>query len=146
MRNSDYTFFKGLHLELSNIRDDDERVLLSYKGENSPSPGFEKSIHRKDTYELIVNVKDIDNAYQVRTYGKYRGYTFGVFKLGKEGMVFIGTTDKAAYKKLNLTEVNQNWYGDDIQGTELDKIWEERTPTRGLPMPEGLERIKVVKS
>ena len=34
MKNSDYTIYRGFHLVLNDIRDDDERVLLSYQGKD----------------------------------------------------------------------------------------------------------------
>lgn len=140
MRNNTYTVFRGEHLMLSDIRDDDN-VLLSYIGDNCPFSDFTKSKHGVNRYVLIVEQKSINNAYKVRTMGKYRGYIFNIFsvEVGSLGMVFIGTSNEDVSSELNLLEINTNWYGNDIHESELDTIWEERTPTRGLPLPEGLE-------
>ncbi len=146
MRNNTYTVFRGEHLMLSDIRDDDDNVLLSYVGDDCPFSDFTKSKHGINRYVLIVEQKNINNAYKVRTMGKYRGYIFSVFSVegSSTGMVFIGTSNKDVSTELNLLEINRNWYGNDINESELDLIWEERIPTRGLPMPGGLE-TKVFK-
>lgn len=141
MRNNTYTVFREEHLILSDIRDDDDNVLLSYIGDDCPFADFAKSKHGINRYVFIVEQKSINNAYEVRTMGKYRGYIFSVFSVegGSNGIVFIGTSNKDVSTEINLLEINTNWYGNDINESELDTIWEERMPTRGLPMPEGLE-------
>ncbi len=66
-------------------------------------------------------------------------YSVFSVEVGSNGMVFIGTSNEDVRAELNLLEISINWYGNDINKSELDTIWEERMPGRELPMPKGLK-------
>lgn len=142
MRNGIYTYYKGYHLEIHTIRDDDEKVILNYKGERSPFKDFDKSRLEKNTFCRVIKKSDLKNAYAVTTYGLYRGVKVKVFQVAfaHDMIVRIATSDKNALNQLDMKEVNKGWYIKDIEKNELEKIWEEGTSIWDLPMPpSGLE-------
>ena len=149
MRNGIYTYYQGFHLQVTTIRDDDKSVILNYKDGICPFNNFEKSNQDDGTYNLIIDLKDLINAYYVKTLGLLKGYVFQVFdvKYTSEQIVRIGTNDRDKFISVTgLHESQKDWYIYDIQLFELDGIWEERTPTFNLPMPEGLKEKEIIKS
>src|SRR5258708_1651791 len=140
MRNGIYSYYNGYHLIVNTIRDDDENVLLSFKGKSNPFQDFDKSNFEEDTFERIIKRKDLKNAYNVVTYGIYKGYILKVFSVPNTPNYNVGlaTSDKDAYSILNFKEINIDWYMKEVNIDELSELWEERSPALGLPMPEGL--------
>lgn len=146
MRNGIFTYYNGFHLNVNTIRDDDENVLLSFKGENNPFENFEKSKFEENTFEFIIKKENLKNAYNVITYCFYKGYVLKVFSVPNTPnyKVWIATSDKNVYSALNLKQINIDWYMKEINIDELSEIWEERSPALGLPMPEGLKEKEFI--
>lgn len=148
MRNGIYTYYQGFHLQVTTIRDDDNRVMLNYKNGTCPFNDFVKSSHDDGTYYLIIDLTDLTNAYYVKTFGLFKGNVFQVFdvKYTSEQVVRIGTSNRDKFiSSTGLDESHKDWYIYDIQLSELEEIWEERTPTFNLPMPEGLKKKESIK-
>lgn len=147
MRNGAYTIYQGYDLIINTIRDNDDKVILTYKGEVCPFDNFRKDIDEDNAHYLIINIMDLTNAFFVKTFGIYKGYKFQVFDLkgGCEGSVRIGTSDRDAFNSATgLGDDSRHWYIQDIKKSELERIWEERTQVLDLPMPKGLELNKEI--
>jgi len=94
--------------------------------------GFTKyeDIELKDKMYKKVLTADVDNAYQVRTYCKYKGFSFFVesFHNGlytilplEEAMKYFNDFPKHGYDPVYTAKEN-----------EVEEIWEERTPKEGF--------------
>lgn len=147
MRNGVYIIFEGHHLPLNSIRDNDEEILIRYEGSYCPFAGFYKSRHEENVYYLKKKLDEIDKAYYVKTFGLYKGYKFEVFDRPSEigDLVRIGTRDNTAIENLKLSG-DKAWGFLDINKSELEKVWEERSPVYNLPMPEGIKALEEIKS
>jgi hypothetical protein len=131
---------------ITTIRDDDDNVLLNYKGPNSPFKDFDKSNFEEHTYCRVVKKKDLQNAYTVVTLGMYRGIEIKVFSdfNSRNDIVQLAGIHKDALLLMDFIEVNTNWFMKEVKKDELDEIWEERSSVWGLPMPQGLEAKKAI--
>jgi hypothetical protein len=147
MRNGIYTFYNGFHLEVNTIRDDD-RIILNYNDENCPFDYFIKSDQSENCYYLIIDLKELKNAYYVKTFGIFNGFSFQIFnvKYTSENIIRIGTNERDKFVlATGLNEIGKDWYIYDIRISELTKIWEERTAYFGLQMPDGLNDIEEIE-
>lgn len=148
MRNGIYSDYKGQTLEVKTLKDQDDKLILIFKESFCPFPEFEKSNFEEEGYFLIIDLKDLQEAYEVKTYGIYKGYKFRVFKLniiGEQELLRIISYEKDAFENLELLEINHGCYGEDIYIADLERVWEERISAFGLPMPKDVSKLKEIK-
>ena len=148
-----YVLYKGYEMDLwDNDRDGlpvEERMFgLSYDADSNPKlEGFWKDQydwggHIENKYRKGVYLKDLDNAFSIQTKALFKGYVFDVYTYYlKEKSIDLNTKDKAIAKELNFETDRAGM----IKLSKIEKLWEERTPSEyDLPMPKGLEKIKVI--
>lgn len=143
MRNGTYTIYQNLILGVkSNYAED---CLLWIEGKDCELKGFEKSKF-EDAWYKIIEWEEIKEAFAVKTFGIYKGYKFQLFDFGLDSnIISIGTKDIKASKNLHLFEVGDLWFMTEVKLSDVESIWEERTPALNLPMPKGVEKLFVIK-
>ena len=167
IRYGDYTLYKGYEMDLSESRDNypgEERLFgLSYDANSNPKlEGFWKDQYKhvdgriEKTYRKGIYLKDLDNAFVIQTKALYKGYVFDVnFSPPEPEENWLGLCiyDSEIAKKVGFTRSGtwsgKDMYREDITIDQIEKLWEERTPStynllNNLPMPKGLEKIKVI--
>ena len=161
IRYGSYTVYKGYEMDLSESRDnypgEEELFIVSYDADSNPKlKGFRKYKYDdgdgnvENEYYKGIYLKDLDNAFVIQTKALYKGYVFDVdSNLLKGELLCLLTKNEEIGKKLNFSELSNHYekssYIEDIKLKNIEKLWEERTPsTYDLPMPKGLEKIKVI--
>jgi hypothetical protein len=155
IRNGNYTIYNENDLKIFESRSEtlisDEEKIYSICYESNydlKNEGFEK-YPSENMFCKGVYLKELANAYQVKTMGLFNGFIFQIFNVTYtiDNIVRIGTNKRNEFNSAtNTVEENKNWYIYDIKISELEKLWEERTPTEyNLPMPEGLELYKEIE-
>ena len=153
IRRGPYTLYKGYEMKVTRNRDNypgEERLFgLSYDANSNPKlEGFWKDQYKhvdgriEKTYRKGIYLKDLDNAFIIQTKALYKGYVFDVYNyFSEEKSIALYTKNKAIAKELNFETDRAGM----IKLSNIEKLWEERTPsTYDLPMPKGLEKIKVI--
>src|ERR1051326_5004489 len=147
IRNGFYTTYRNLELKIFQSRSEDELpipeeekpFLLYCDGTPCPFSDFIKSTVNNSYYKKVYR-KDLDNAYSISTFAFLKGFTFSVRETETDpDEIDICTTDKNATNIIDLRKVEisptQYMYCARIKPQLLEKIWEERQPAFGLPMP-----------
>ncbi|MBL3656924.1 hypothetical protein [Fulvivirga sediminis] len=137
-RNGQYTKYKGFHLMIQTIRDDDDKIILIWIGKDCPLKQFyyEKA---EDGFVSIIDKNELTNAYLVKTFGYYKGYKFQIFSRSGSSEVSIATSELLAYQRLSLIKIAENWFGEDVMPNELESTWEEYFETLNLPLPDDIQ-------
>lgn len=139
MRNGIYTIYKGHHLPVHTIKDNDEQFLIRWDGESCPYSEFERSQHEKNVYFLTVSANSLTELYKVKTFGIYKAFQFQVFDYSPDpDKVFIGIKNADALNQLRLFG-DENWSFTDVDRDLISVMWETRTPVKNKPMPKGVE-------
>jgi len=150
-RAGNYTFFNHKTCKLYEQRHEShlakEEMQFSICYDISQQYGFE-NFHKHPFEEMLCKnfyAGEILNAFFVQTYGLYEGIKVKVFEYKPNpNLIYITTEDKIAFEKHSFCDMTGH-YGKDIKITDLEKLWEERSPSEyDLPMPKGLELIKEI--
>lgn len=112
---------------------------------DSKKEGFEKHPF-ENLYCKTVYLHELTNAFSSQTFACYKNIKVKVFGNKRDSkVVFITTTDRQSAEYLGLFNMG-NYFGKDVKISELDKLWEEYSPsTLSLPMPEGLPKERIVE-
>lgn len=138
MRFGTYTQFKGYDFRL--VKEIDHFKLI-FNGTECPLPNFIK--YTDNFYYMDIPISEIVNGFFVRTRCIYKSYEFDANTLIDGKYIGIVTDNKEAFENLNLEFRDRGVYQTEIKIHELEKLWEERTPSNfNLPMPVGIELIK----
>lgn len=140
MKNANFTLYNGFELQLS-ISVNNEYKLI-FRGANCPFGNFLK--YSDEVYVLPIEQAEISNAYLVETFALYKKFNFQVDRF-EDGKYRLTSSENEAFEKLQLHMVDRGWYDIWVAPEEIERMWEERTPT-GLefPFPEGLEKEQEV--
>lgn len=151
IRTGNYTLYNGLELQLFEdrsevpIRGDEQQYHICYQPDlNLAVIGFEKHPF-EDLFCKSTVREELNNAFFVQTYGLYKGVEIKVFAYRPDPQkAYITTEDKTAFAECLFVDMGSH-LGKEIAIKELERIWEERTPSQfNLPLPAGLELYKVV--
>jgi hypothetical protein len=136
-----YTKYKDYDLRLVEIS---SFYRVIYDGSNCPFEDFVE--YTKNVFYIDLLKEQILNAFSIRTYGIYKGYQFDVNQLNKDETIGIVTSDIQAYENLKLDFRDRGVYQKEVLKIELEKIWEEYSPSPlKLPMPDGLPKVRVLE-
>ena len=135
-----YTKYRGYDLRLAEING---LYRVIYDGSSCPFKDFVE--YATNVFYLDLSKEQVSNAFSVRTYGIYKGYQFDICQLNENDSIGVVTDDKRAYERLNLDFRDRGVYQKEVKINELEKLWEEFTPSKlNLPMPEGIEKKKII--
>ncbi len=161
VRNNTYTIYKN-HCVQVNVsrtetdrpvetpREEREYILSSDKGDLDTlfeEMGFQHSQH--GYFFKVLKFEQLTNAFQVATFGMYKGKKVRV-------TTFLPEPDKAKIitydKKLGIETGFYKFEDRDkgvfykklINKADLTRIWEERGPAFGLPMPERMKEKEMI--
>jgi hypothetical protein len=135
-----YTTYKDYDLRL--IEQNDSYRLI-YDGTNCPFDDF--LTYAENVYYKDLLKEEISCAFFIKTRGIYKGYQFDVSQLNQKNVIGIVTDNKQAYEHLKLDFRERGVYQKEIFICELDKLWEEYSPSSlNLLMPEGLPKERII--
>ncbi len=146
MRFDAYAIYKGIEFEVDEL--DDGRFKLYSRGKPFENLGFEEtSTH--GVFTKIVTRKEIETAYGIDNFARYKGYNFGIsirsrFK-EKENKIMLISSRKSIAEKLGMEMAEQSIYEKWINIDEAEQIWEERKPIYGFQLPNWIKPLEVIK-
>jgi hypothetical protein len=144
MRNGVFTVYQGIHLPINTIRDNEQEVFIRFEGMECPFVDFQRSKHEDNVFLKRIKISEINETYEVKTYGIYKGYKFQIFKSNDSDDLFIGISNEEAHHKLKLFG-DSDWAYRNVRKTEIDKVWEERLASAfGKSMPKELKEIEEI--
>jgi hypothetical protein len=100
----------------------------------------------ENLYCKSVYLSELSNAFFSQTYAIYGDIRVKVYGNTKNpDLVFITTIDRVKAEPQSFVDMG-TYYGKDVGIAELDKLWEEYSPSSlNLPMPEGLPKERVIE-
>jgi len=132
IRNGDYAIYRGNVLRL--VRKANGELRLQAKKDIGIQLGFQEYNHAdlKDLSFKSVNQDELEGVFTIYTYAKYKGYTFQVDGIASEGKFRIWPVGKDTFEafKLNHRDDTTHFW---VESDDLEEIWEERQPIKGLP-------------
>lgn len=135
-KNGPHVIYNNLEYKLTGY--DDGKVKIVSFNPDDLNNGFTqiKFYPNGIGYFKYVNRNEITAGYSIENSCSYKGYKFQVViesELGDE--MLIHTCDHEVYKKLKFDMREPGMYEKWIDIKELDKIWSEKKPMGGYPMP-----------
>lgn len=146
IRSGVYTVYEKYIFRVSS---DKNSFLLFYDGDNCPLENFKKN--NEGIYFLDVPQENLTNIFDVITKCIYKNYTFYVNAQDHNKyrifLVWGGQKPDEVFLKLNIPQVDRGVYEAWIDGSEIERMWEERKCTNyyGLPFPKGFSEIDEIK-
>ena len=130
IRNGLFAEYENLDLKLVETRsdvpipDDKKTCLLWYRNlKDCPFEDFKEDKFGNGFYKIIP-ISQIEKAFLVFTFGKYKKLDVEVFE-GKENKVVIASRNKMVAEELNMIRVGEEWYQKEVEISDLDFLWEE---------------------
>lgn len=152
IRSGNYTIYKGHECRLFEqryevpIADYERQYQVCYDSDSTPRfSDFEKHPF-EEMFCKSFFLKELDNAFFVKTCGIYKGISVNVFEFRPNPeLLHISLNDGDKAREHSFIQIG-NYYLKEINVNELEKIWEERSITEyNLPMPNGLPEYEVIK-
>ena len=106
LRSGEFAFYHNQEYEL--YENGDGTVSLVTNNLQSIEHGFTKDPF-SNRFEKAVNVQEVTNAYQIKTYGKYKNVEVNI-RTEDEKSYLIGTSDEAKAQILNLDRIDKYFY------------------------------------
>ena len=106
LRSGEFAFYHNQEYEL--YENGDGTVNLVRDNPQSIEHGFIKDPF-SNRFEKTVNVQEVTNAYQIKTYGKYKNVEVNI-RTEDEQSYLIGTSDAAKAQILNLDRTDKYFY------------------------------------
>ncbi len=106
LRSGDFALYHNQEYEL--YENGDGTINLVTDHPQSIEHGFIKD-PISNRFEKTVNVQEITNAYQIKTYGKYKNVEVNI-RTEDEQKYLIGTPDAAKAQLLNLDRTDKYFY------------------------------------
>lgn len=152
VRTGSYTIYNGIEMQLFEIRSEvpvaeyEKQYSICYSADlNLNADGFEKHPF-EEMYCKLISRSELHNGFFVQTNALYKAFAVKVFEYRPDrSRVYITTDDKTAIFQHSFFDMGDHC-GKDVGIQELEKLWEERTPSQfNLPLPAGLELRKEVE-
>jgi len=136
MRNYVYTVYHGQELELRDT--DDDHYYLIYRGRYRPDESFFPSEMAAHVFKKLIKKNLVNSAFSVTTYASYNGHKWQVDRK-ENNKLRLSIGEPVDVPELKM--VSQGWYEIWVDGSEIDKVWEEREQSGyPLPFPENLPK------
>jgi len=128
-----YAIYKGKEYSLGFDSRTEEYELASYDSQDVNN-GFvrdDKGIYRKK-----IKIEDLETAYSIYTWCKYKGYDFQVILYLEEDdiyeIVHVNNTKPIPVQKLGFSFAERGVYKKKVKGEELDSVYEVKSPILGF--------------
>lgn len=136
IRNGIYTEYEQHVLKLVESRNDvpipveQKKFQIWFEGnENCPFHDFEKSAFGNGFFKTVT-IDQIENAFLILTYGKYKNRLVEVFPGKKENHLIIATRDNLIADELAMKKIGKHWFNSEVLALEIEVIWEEVTQVK----------------
>lgn len=133
-----YAIYNGKEYSLfSNFKLDGTReFVLSSLDSQDVNNGFIKD-EKRDIYRKKITLEELETAYVVLTWCKYKGYEFQVLAYSEKDDTYdivhvTGLKPDAPVKELGFTFAERGVYRKKVKGEELDSVYEVKSPILGF--------------
>ncbi|MCX7569210.1 hypothetical protein OS242_04495 [Tumebacillus sp. DT12] len=96
----------------------------------------------KGCYYKEVAPSEIESAYSVTSYALYQGTQFQVTKTTGDRVLLYHSGPSLQAEELGFNMVDRFEYEKEVDRSELEKMWEERTPIWGFQLPTEPDTIE----
>jgi hypothetical protein len=86
-------------------------------------------------YEKAVEPHEIESAYSALSYALYKGHPFQVVKINGDKILLYHAGPSPTVEALGFEMVDRFEYELEVDRSEIEKFWEERTPLWGFSLP-----------
>lgn len=131
-RNSTYARYKGKEYRAHRPYRQNNIELISTDSTDLPSGFVEFS---KGCYYKVVAPSEIESAYSVTSYALYQGTQFQVTNSTGDRVLLYHSGPSLQAEELGFKMVDRFEYEKEVDHSELEKMWEERTPIWGFQLP-----------
>lgn len=116
--------------------DGTEEFELSSRDSQDVNNGFIKD-EKRDIYRKKITLEELETAYVVLTWCKYKGYEFQVLAYSEKDDTYdivhvTGLKPAAPVKELGFTFAERGVYRKKVKGEELDSVYEVKSPILGF--------------
>lgn len=137
-RDGSYAIYNGKEYSLGfNFKPDGtEEFELSSRDSQDVNNGFIKD-EKRDIYRKKITLEELETAYSVYTWCKYKGYEFQVLAYSEKDDTYdivhvTGLKPDAPVKELGFTFAERGVYRKKVKGEELDSVYEVKSPILGF--------------
>ena len=137
-RDGSYAIYNGKEYSLGfNFKPDGtEEFELSSRDSQDVNNGFIKD-EKRDIYRKKITLEELETAYGVYTWCKYKGYEFQVLAYSEKDDTYdivhvTGLKPDAPVKELGFTFAERGVYRKKVKGEELDSVYEVKSPILGF--------------
>lgn len=136
-RDGSYAIYNGKEYSLGfNFKPDGtEEFELSSRDSQDVNNGFIKD-EKRDIYRKKITLEELETAYGVYTWCKYKGYEFQVLAYSEKDdtydIVHVTGLKPAPVKELGFTFAERGVYRKKVKGEELDSVYEVKSPILGF--------------
>lgn len=136
-RDGSYAIYNGKEYSLGfNFKPDGtEEFELSSRDSQDVNNGFIKD-EKRDIYRKKITLEELETAYVVLTWCKYKGYEFQVLAYSEKDDTYdiecLTGLKPAPVKELGFTFVERGMYRKKVKGEELDSVYEVKSPILGF--------------
>lgn len=128
-RNSTYARYKGKEYRAHRPYRQTNIELISTDSADLPS-------------SFSVAPSEIESAYSVTSYALYQGTQFQVTKTTGDRVLLYHSGPSLQAEELGFNMVDRFEYEKEVDRSELEKMWEERTPIWGFQLPTEPDTIE----
>ena len=133
-----YAIYNGKEYSLFfNFKPDGtEEFVLSSLDSQDVNNGFIKD-EKRGSYRKKITLEELETAYSVYTWCKYKGYEFQVLAYSEKDDTYdivhvTGLKPDAPVKELGFTFAERGVYRKKVKGEELDSVYEVKSPILGF--------------
>lgn len=137
-RDGAHAIYKGKEYSLFfNFKPDGtEEFVLSSLDSQDVNNGFIKD-EKRGSYRKKITLEELETAYSVYTWCKYKGYEFQVLAYSEKDDTYdivhvTGLKPDAPVKELGFTFAERGVYRKKVKGEELDSVYEVKSPILGF--------------
>lgn len=113
-------------------------LLIDDNGTFSHDSSFVKSVHGNYLWKKIA-IGELTNAFEVKTFGKFKGIDVEVFEKSVPTTLSVATRDPRDAAIAGLVETNTNWFTLDIASNAVHELRERYFPSKySVPLPANM--------
>lgn len=131
-RNDSYAIYQGKEYKAGR-RFRETKIVLFSRDNAELNFGFEEFANGR--YRKEVEPSEIESAYDVISLALYQGTPFQVMKITGDDILLYHSGPSSRAEELGFRMVDRFEYEKEIHRSELEKMWEERTPLWGFQLP-----------
>ncbi|MCX7569430.1 hypothetical protein OS242_05610 [Tumebacillus sp. DT12] len=132
-RNDSYAIYQGKEYKAGR-RFRETKIVLFSRDRTDLNYGFEEFANGR--YRKEVEPNEIESAYDVISLALYRGLKFQVINIDGDTILLYHSGPSLEREELGFRMVDRFEYEKEVHRSELEKMWEERTPLWGFQLPK----------